>query len=180
VVHTDITDERRRQQAWQHRALHDQLTGLPNRALLTDRLEHAVAGAARGSRSVAVLFVDLDDFTGINDRYGHPAGDRVLVESARRLAGCVRGADTVGRWGDDEFVVIAERLDSSTTAADVAERLTSSLAEPVRIGRLKISARASVGICYLEADRHPEQIIAAANADLQSLRQGRCDRRKVV
>jgi diguanylate cyclase (GGDEF)-like protein len=180
IVHTDITAERRREQAWQYETLHDALTGLPNRALLTDRLKHAVAGANRGSRSVAVLFVDLDDFTSINNRYGQAAGDRVLTECARRMARNVRAADTIGRWGDDEFVVIAEGLNCSTTAADVAERLSSSLTERIRIAGASIRVQASVGMCYLEADRHPEQLIAAANADLQALRRHRAGHRNVV
>ena len=105
-----------------------------NRALLSDRLEHAVAAAARDPRSLGVLFVDLDDFKAVNDTAGHAAGDQVLAEVATRMAGSVRAADTLGRWGGDEFLVIAERLDSSTTAADVAGRLTASLNEPVSIG----------------------------------------------
>ncbi len=134
VVHTDTTADRQREREWQHRALHDPLTGLPNRALLSDRLEHAVAAAARDPRSLGVLFVDLDDFKAVNDTAGHAAGDQVLAEVATRMAGSVRAADTLGRWGGDEFLVIAERLDSSTTAADVAGRLTASLNEPVSIG----------------------------------------------
>jgi diguanylate cyclase (GGDEF)-like protein len=173
VVHTDITVERRRERDWQHRALHDQLTGLPNRTLLMDRLEHAVATAARGSRSVAVLFVDLDAFKSVNDTFGHPAGDYVLTESARRMAESVRGADTIGRWGGDEFVVIAEGLDHCTTAADVAGRLAKSLAAPIRMGRSRVKVAASVGICYLEGDQDGDDLIAAANADLQALRQRR-------
>jgi GGDEF domain-containing protein len=99
VVHTDITAETHDVRRWQHQALHDPLTGLPNRALLQDRLAHAVAGAARAPDSVAVLFVDLDAFKAVNDTYGHAAGDRVLTEAADRMAASVRVGDTFGRWG---------------------------------------------------------------------------------
>lgn len=180
VVHTDITIERRRERDWQYRALHDQLTGLPNRTLLMDRLQHAVATAARGARSVAVLFVDLDSFKTVNDTFGHPAGDRVLAETARRMAKSVRASDTIARWGGDEFVVIAEGLDYATTAADVADRIRASLTEPILVGRSRIRVQASVGSCYFEGDQEADHLIAAANTDLQALRQRCPAERRVV
>jgi GGDEF domain-containing protein len=127
VVHMDITAEADDLRRWRHQALHDPLTGLPNRALLEDRLAHAVAGAVREPGSVAVLFIDLDGFKQINDVHGHAAGDQVLKEVADRLAGVVRSGDTVGRWGGDEYLVVAERLEHSGSAAELADRIIASL-----------------------------------------------------
>jgi GGDEF domain-containing protein len=118
VLHLDITAERRREDHWRHQAMHDALTGLPNRSLLLDRLDHAVAGAARDPRSLAVLFIDLDAFKTVNDRHGHAAGDQVLRAAAQRMADSVRSGDTIGRWGGDEFLVVAERLEHPTDARE--------------------------------------------------------------
>jgi len=170
VVHTDITDDRLRAEQWQHRALHDQLTGLPNRALLCDRLQHAMSGAARDPRSLAVLFVDLDNFKQVNDGYGHGVGDQVLAECARRMDGAVRAADTVGRWGGDEFVVVAERLDDSTTASEVADRLATSLRPPIQVGDDELCLSASIGIAYLDGPLSADDLIQAANQALRAVR----------
>src|SRR4051794_20072040 len=139
-----------REQNWQRRALHDPLTGLPNRALLTDRLEHAIAGAARDPGSLALLFLDIDAFKAINDRFGHHIGDDLLCRVGKRMTGSVRAADTVGRWGGDEFLVIAEHLDASLSADAVAGRLTASLAEPLVVGADQIQVNVSIGIAHLE------------------------------
>jgi diguanylate cyclase (GGDEF)-like protein len=176
VVHIDVTDEKVREQGWQHRALHDPLTGLPNRALLTDRLEHAIAGAARDPRSLALLFLDIDAFKAVNDRFGHHTGDDLLRRTAKQLTGSVRAADTVGRWGGDEFLVIAEQLDASVSADALAGRLTASLAAPFPVGADQIQVTVSIGIAHLEPQQTADQLVQSADRALLAGRSGRVDR----
>jgi diguanylate cyclase (GGDEF)-like protein len=170
VVHTDITAARHREKEWQHRALHDPLTGLPNRALLSDRLQHAVSVSNRDPRSLAVLFVDLVAFKSINDRLGHGAGDQVLCEAARRMAGTLRSGDTIGRWGGDEFLVIAERLDPGTTGEDLARRLADGLDGPMVIDGEQLSVTATIGVAHLDAHRDADQLVREADAALLRIR----------
>lgn len=114
-----------------HRALHDPLTGLANRILLVDRLDQAVRRAGRRDGSIAVLFLDVDQFKQINDSFGHATGDEVLTAIAHRLAACVRPEDTVARFGGDEFVVVAEDIGGAEGAIDLAARLISEVAVPL-------------------------------------------------
>ncbi len=167
VVHTDVTAERQREAHWQHRALHDPLTGLPNRALLSDRLEHAIAVADRDLRSLAVLMIGIDDFTSVNDSFDRATGDHVLTEVAARMARSVRSADTLGRWGGDEFLVIAERLDAGTTARDVADRLSGSVTDGISIGSLELTVSVSVGAAHLDSRQTAEELVHAADVALQ-------------
>jgi diguanylate cyclase (GGDEF)-like protein len=176
VVHLDITAEKAREQQWQHCALHDALTGLPNRALLSDRLEHAVARSARDADSLAVLFIDIDAFKAVNDRFGHHTGDELLRRAAEQMAGSVRSADTFGRWGGDEFLVIAERLDDAFSANDVADRLTASVDTPFDVGSERLTVSVSIGAAYLEAFQTPEQLIQKADHALRSGRAARPQR----
>ena len=127
-----------------HQAVHDRLTGLPNRALLLDRLSRAMGRLGSRQPSLAVLFVDLDDFKLVNDSLGHSVGDAVVAAVAARLEANVRAADTVARFGGDEFVVISEDADE-TVARDLAERLRVALAEPMEIRGRTISVTASIG-----------------------------------
>jgi diguanylate cyclase (GGDEF)-like protein len=173
VVHTDVTAEANDLQRWRHQALHDPLTGLPNRALLEDRLAHAVAGAAREPESVAALFIDLDSFKQVNDRYGHAAGDQVLQEAARRMAATVRSGDTLGRWGGDEFLVIAERLTGADTAPDLAARVTASLDDPIDIGDRTVRVALTVGVAHLDPGQPAEALVSAADRALQEVRRDR-------
>ncbi|MDQ1635733.1 MAG: hypothetical protein QOJ32_2542, partial [Frankiaceae bacterium] len=173
VVHRDVTADRHDVHRWRHQALHDSLTGLPNRALLEDRLEHAVAGAARNPDSVAVLFADLDAFKSVNDTFGHAAGDRVLVEAAARMAASVRAGDTVGRWGGDEFLVIGEQLDSVVAVGELVERVEASLGPPIDIGGLEVSVGLTVGVAQAKPGQSPEELIGRADQSLQRLRQTR-------
>lgn len=170
VVHEDVTDEKELEAELRHRAFHDPLTGLPNRALLTDRLEHAIAGAARDPGSLAVLFVDLDEFKSVNDRFGHLVGDRVLCQAASHMAACLRASDTVGRWGGDEFVVIAERLDAEFTAAQLAARLADCLHEPIVVSGELLHVRASVGVARLEECKSADRLVEAADKALLASR----------
>jgi diguanylate cyclase (GGDEF)-like protein len=132
-----------------HQAFHDPLTALPNRALLHDRTEHALARGRRGGGRVAALFLDVDDFKGINDTLGHSAGDRLLVEVARRLRAAVRAEDTVARLGGDEFAVLIEGC-RPNEAVLTAERILQVLAPPVMEQGRELSVRASIGVAMSE------------------------------
>jgi diguanylate cyclase (GGDEF)-like protein len=133
-----------------HRAFHDPLTGLANRALFYDRLAHALDLHRRDLRPVSVVFVDLDDFKSVNDAFGHDAGDLVLTEVAHRLVDVVRTGDTVARLGGDEFAVLVE---DEGDPAGVAERILVALSAPVRIGDRLAPARASIGTTTLDPGR---------------------------
>jgi diguanylate cyclase (GGDEF)-like protein len=173
IVHTDITADQEREHQLQQRAFHDPLTGLPNRTLLTDRLEHAVAGAARAPRSLAVLFIDLVAFKSVNDRLGHHAGDQVLCHAAQQLAVGVRASDTLGRWGGDEFLVITERLTSSAGAGELAERMARSVEQPIDVGGERLSISASIGVAHLEPHQDAQQLVQAADLALHEMRASR-------
>lgn len=131
----DITERKRTEQEIRNLAFHDTLTGLPNRRLLEDRLDQALAASKRSGHYGAVIFLDLDNFKPLNDTHGHKAGDLLLQEVAQRLTRCVREVDTVARFGGDEFVVVLSELagEESECAAQthvVAEKIQSALAEP--------------------------------------------------
>jgi diguanylate cyclase (GGDEF)-like protein len=129
-----------------HQAFHDVLTGLANRALFNDRLEHALALHSRDMRSVAVLLIDIDDFKTVNDSLGHPVGDELLIRISERLVATVRTGDTVARLGGDEFAVLVE---DGGDAFDVAGRLLGSLDHPVSISGRELLVRASIGVAVL-------------------------------
>jgi diguanylate cyclase (GGDEF)-like protein len=133
----------------EHQAFHDSLTDLANRALFNDRVRHALARARRDGGSLAVLFIDLDDFKVVNDSLGHAGGDRMLREVAARLRGCVREPDTVGRLGGDEFAILAEGADRAT-AGRLAERVLTTLSAPFPLVGGHVSIRASVGVAFDE------------------------------
>jgi diguanylate cyclase (GGDEF)-like protein/PAS domain S-box-containing protein len=142
----DITDRKREAEEIRYQALHDPLTGLPNRRLLIERLEEAVKRARRRGTLIALMFVDLDKFKSINDRLGHAAGDTVLIEIAARLKANVRASDTVARVGGDEFVVILEELRVATKAAPVAANILELLETPIRAAGEDCVVGASIGI----------------------------------
>ena len=127
-------------------AFHDSLTGLPNRALLLDRMELTLARAEREGRDVTVLFLDLDGFKPINDSLGHLAGDRLLIEVARRLKECLRRAETAARLGGDEFAILLADLDDPARATDVAERVIAALERPFTLLGREVFVSASIGI----------------------------------
>lgn len=143
----DITKRKLAELQLLHDATHDALTGLPNRVLFQDRLEHALAQALRRQgEELAVLFVDLDRFKMVNDSYGHAVGDELLKEIARRLLTAVRAADTVARIGGDEFTVLLEGLRHSREAHEVAQRVRSTVARPMHLAGQDLVVTASVGI----------------------------------
>ena len=135
-----------------HQALHDPLTGLPNRALLQDRLQHALARATRGDESVGALFIDLDHFKVINDSLGHDVGDELLKQVAARLTTVLRDSDTLGRLGGDEFMVIAESGSEPAQHIRLAERLGAALQEPFVVRGDELTISASIGIASGNGD----------------------------
>jgi diguanylate cyclase (GGDEF)-like protein/PAS domain S-box-containing protein len=147
------------------RTIHDDLTGLPNRALVMDRLAHALHREVRSGGSVAVLFIDLDRFKSVNDTRGHETGDAVLVAAARRLETMVRAGDTVGRLSGDEFVVIAENLEGDPRAEALADRIVEGFKEPLEAGDQHVVVGASVGMVLADATGNvtPERLLREAD-----------------
>jgi diguanylate cyclase len=159
-------------QQLRHLATHDALTGLPNRALLDDRLQQAIAHADRDMRSFALLVCDLDRFKLINDSLGHRAGDELLQEVASRLNGVVRTADTVARIGGDEFVLIGTSIADAEDAAGLAARVIDVLQAPVRIAAIDIHTSPSIGIAMYPDDGATIQaLLAHADAAMYSAKQ---------
>jgi diguanylate cyclase (GGDEF)-like protein/PAS domain S-box-containing protein len=146
VTSVDITERRALEQRLERLALHDPLTGLPNRVLFIDRLDSALVRARRASSKVAVLFIDLDGFKAVNDRLGHAAGDEVLCAVARLLEGVLRDGDTVARIAGDEFVVCAELVDEPQIAIDMAERMVAAISASFGTSEEHVTLSASIGI----------------------------------
>ena len=161
----DTTDRKRLESKLIHDALHDPLTGLANRVLLRDHLERALARRGRAPGTVALLFVDLDDFKRINDSYGHAAGDEILVQVAGRLGAAVRGDDVVGRQSGDEFAVLLSHVSTDQEAVASAERILRELRRPVQLGARSILVGGSIGIA-LATDREAsaEDLLIQADA----------------
>jgi diguanylate cyclase (GGDEF)-like protein/PAS domain S-box-containing protein len=149
-VGRDITAHKLAQEEIQRLAFHDALTGLPNRRLLVDRLQHALAATGRTQRHGALLFIDLDEFKALNDRCGHETGDMLLKHVANRLNGCVRAIDTVARLGGDEFVVVLEELDADVQRAAehttrIGEHILTQLNQPYQLGSQAHHCTPSIG-----------------------------------
>ena len=149
-VTRDLTERRAAQQELLHRALHDPLTGLPNRVLLFDRLRQALLRLDRHPGLVAVLYVDLDGFKSINDAHGHEVGDRVLREVGQRMLAALRPDDVAARFGGDEFVAFCGDLVDETAVVDIAARLVDTLAAPFVMGECRISGAASIGVAITD------------------------------
>jgi len=153
------------------RALHDSLTNLPNRALFRERLRHAHARRRGADERLAVLFMDLEDFKAVNDRHGHPMGDRVLIEVADRLRAICRRGETLARFGGDEFAILLDGVASERAAEAIAERFLECLAEPLRFGEIEIELSARLGV-VLETPGWTtiDEIMAGADAALRAAR----------
>jgi diguanylate cyclase (GGDEF)-like protein len=147
-----------------HRALHDPLTGLPNRTLLADRLEHALAACRDPAERVAVLLIDVDRFKHVNDSLGHPIGDELLIALAQRLRASVRAGDTLARMGGDEFVIVAERVSDVAHALEIADRIADSWSVPLPVGARSLHVTASVGVAMSTPGAAGDELLAGADA----------------
>ncbi|MHB8576186.1 MAG: putative bifunctional diguanylate cyclase/phosphodiesterase [Dehalococcoidia bacterium] len=161
----DVTERVRFQERLSHQAFHDPLTGLPNRALFMDRLDHALARNSRHFHPTGVLFLDLDRFKVINDSLGHAAGDALLAEVGRRFGGCLRSGDSVARLGGDEFAVLLEDVCNERDATEVADRILACMRDPVAANGGEIFVGVSIGIA-LSTPQHARPTDLLQEADL--------------
>jgi diguanylate cyclase (GGDEF)-like protein/PAS domain S-box-containing protein len=162
----DVSERRAFEEQLTHQAFHDPVTHLANRALFNERVHHASARARREPIGLATIFVDLDDFKTINDSLGHAAGDRVLLEAAKRITKSVRSVDTPARFGGDEFAILLEGIDGVQTAVETADRILDALAAPLQVAHTSITIRASLGISMAEpgAPTLADELIRNADA----------------
>lgn len=169
----DITDRKQLEIKLEHMAIHDGLTGLPNRELLVDRLEHAIASASRKMGKMAVLFIDIDDFKAINDNFGHKVGDLVLKEVADRVQASVRQSDTVARFGGDEFVVVLSEVTEPEDARSFARKISQVLTAEFESAGQCFALRASIGgAIFPDHGETSEQLIAKADAAMYKVKLG--------
>lgn len=159
----DITARKQMERELAHQALHDTLTGLPNRALLTDRLVHGLAGSRRRGSQLGVIFLDVDRLKEVNDSLGHTAGDRLLRHVADRIAGAIRPGDTVARFGGDEFVVVCDDVSAFETE-EIAERVLEALSQPCVDGVDEMKVTASLGIAIADGLATPESLVRESDA----------------
>jgi diguanylate cyclase (GGDEF)-like protein/PAS domain S-box-containing protein len=165
----DIGDRKLLEERLRHQAFHDSLTGLANRVLFTDRLEHALVRAARAQHEIAVLLVDLDDFKSVNDSLGHAAGDQLLREVAVRMRLATRAGDTVARLGGDEFAIIADVDAADADGERTAQRIVAALAEPVELDGRSYPLSASVGVVHAGLDhREADEVVRDADMAMYS------------
>jgi diguanylate cyclase (GGDEF)-like protein/PAS domain S-box-containing protein len=170
----DITARKQAEAKLRYQALHDGLTGLPNRLLLMDRIEHALATTLRSGRQVTVLYVDLDGFKALNDTAGHAAGDQALVHVADQIRAVLRPSDTVARLGGDEFVVVCDGIDGPDVAVAVADRVLAAVRVPFVVGAAMYALSASIGIGLSSSGSTAEQLIHDAdNAMYQAKQDGK-------
>jgi diguanylate cyclase (GGDEF)-like protein len=169
LARREIKERRQAEEVVKFAATHDPLTGLPNRVLLAERVNRAVAAAKSEGRNTAVLFIDLDRFKNINDALGHEAGDRLLQNVAGRLVRCVRRSDTVARQGGDEFVVLVEAFQTPRDLTQVADKILAEVAGPMTVYRKEFQITASIGISTFPADGEDLRALLK-NADIAMYR----------
>jgi diguanylate cyclase (GGDEF)-like protein len=168
---TDLAEHATMQMSF--KAERDFLTGLPNRALLTDRLAQSIALAQRHGKRVALMYLDLDHFKNINDSLGHSVGDQLLQSVAKRLEGCVRHSDTVSRQGGDEFVVLLSEVEAAQDAALAAEKFIKAMAEPHLIGVHRFNVTLSIGISlYPDDGEDAEAVLTNADTAMYHAKRG--------
>ena len=169
----DVTERSMADAEMAHRATHDPVTGLPNRYLLDDRLRQALARDRREPKILGVLFCDVDGLKGINDRLGHAVGDQVLVETARRIEGVIRPADTAAHLGGDEFVVLCESIDDEGATA-VVSRVETAFETPMSVDGIELSVGVSVGLAVTsDPDVIPADLLAEADHAMYRTKQRR-------
>ncbi|MBU2240148.1 MAG: diguanylate cyclase [Gammaproteobacteria bacterium] len=163
VAH-DITERKEMEAQLLYEAGHDNLTSLPNRTLLLDRLQTSLTLAEREQVGLSVLFIDIDGFKDINDGYGHAVGDLLLQQIAKRLGACVRKSDTVGRLGGDEFLIILNKTNAADSVTMVAEKIRAALSEAFIIEGSNLQVSASIGIArYPENGKEPLDLMQSAD-----------------
>ncbi|MEP7324428.1 MAG: EAL domain-containing protein [Gemmatimonadota bacterium] len=170
----DVSERKQLEQQLTHQAFHDPLTGLANRALFRDRVSHALTLASRQGGSLAVMFLDLDDFKKVNDSLGHSEGDRLLVEVAKRLQASARESDTVARLGGDEFAVLIEDMDQAGSLAAVVERISVALESPFVLSGSELRIHASTGVARPSAQDTADALLRMADVAMYAAkRQGK-------
>ncbi|MEV7625974.1 EAL domain-containing protein [Actinoplanes sp. NPDC089786] len=167
----DVTERRRLENDLAHQAFHDELTGLANRVLFRNRLEHAFTLAERDGAAIGVLFVDMDDFKEVNDTLGHAVGDQLLVTVAKRIASAVGAGNTAARMGGDEFAILIEQSDDPGAAEDMAARIVAALSVPVDLsdglgGMYVVSAASSVGVAVSRDAKNATELLRHADMAL--------------
>ena len=160
----DVTEQSVIKQQYMHQAFHDPLTDLANRSLFLYQVGHALARAVRQQHAVTVLFLDLDNFKTVNDSLGHAAGDRLLVEAARRLSSCVRDSDLIARLGGDEFAMLIEDGDGVEDVLGIAERIADALSRPFKLSGKEVFVSASIGIARTSRGETTDDLVR--NADV--------------
>jgi diguanylate cyclase (GGDEF)-like protein/PAS domain S-box-containing protein len=172
VTMRDITERKKAEDELTRRATHDTLTGMPNRALIRERLASALERSLRNGLSVGLLFVDLDGFKLVNDTYGHEAGDALLKSVSARLLEQVRPGDTVARLGGDEFVVLCEQLDQPTTISVLAERINIALRQPVLFNHTPLFVTGSIGIAIGHGSTHSaDDLLRSADTAMYAVKE---------
>jgi diguanylate cyclase (GGDEF)-like protein len=162
-------------------ALHDCLTGLPNRALILQLIEHALRANRRSHKISAVMFVDLDRFKEVNDTHGHLVGDQLLVAVAERLTRLLRPGDSVARLSGDEFVILCEDIDDRSSIDSLAVRLDAELSRPFQLSGVEIQATASFGVAFTgEGAGSPDELLLDADLAMYQSKRDRIDRRDVL
>jgi len=170
TIARDISGRKHVERMINHLAFHDGLTGLANRTLIRDRLQHALARSRRSGGMVAAIYLDLDDFKEVNDRLGHAAGDQLLQAVSARLQPLLRPGDTFGRLGGDEFVVVSDRIPNDRAAVGIAERLADALTDPFEFDAARIEVTASIGVALGDADTDADRLLANADRAMYAVK----------
>jgi diguanylate cyclase (GGDEF)-like protein/PAS domain S-box-containing protein len=180
VSGVDVTERRRLERELQYQAFHDSLTGLGNRALFQDRLEHAVTRSNRAGRRLTLFFLDVDNLKSINDTLGHAAGDAVLRASAERVRGCLRASDTAARIGGDEFGVLIEDMVHLGGSVVLAEQLLAACREPIQVGSNLLWTTLSIGITFDTPGAGLEQLLQNADRAMYTAKKNGKDRFEII